>query len=283
MDLEGTRNAFEELRPLLDEQTELRRIVLDVNKAAAQIAAMGRMVRKDEVRARFAALPRQAFDMQHVDNLENAGLALWYAAVQKMRASVGASRSVVPVDEAEESAEVKQRMLRVAQYHLGDDEAIAAELADIISGIGYADRAADLLRLAQMYEIHEERLSRDPTHYRPGDRRRAGELANRLLHHMGEGAVSEERCWADYVQRAWTFAMVTYEEVCTTGRWLFRHEGGEDRFPSLFKAVRQSSSSRAGGSDIGDVDIDNPALDITAAEAAINAAAEAARDTAPAV
>jgi hypothetical protein len=122
---------------------------------------------------------------------------------------------------------------------------VEAELADIRGGHGYADLSADLLRLAEVYEAHEPRLSGDASHYRPGDRRRARELAQCILEHLGEGTVTEERRWADYVQRAWTFAVNTYEEVSATGRWLFRHEDGEEKFPSLFATLRQSPGSRA--------------------------------------
>ena len=260
LDSEGTRKAFEELRPLLDEQTDLRPIRVDVGKAAALIAAAGRMVQKPEIRARFAEVPPQMFDIRHIERLERSGLALWYAAVQRKRAAVGASRSPLPANLVTDAVATKQRMMKVVRYHVGDDPAVAAELADISAGQGYADLSADLLRLVPFYEIHEELLRRDPTHYRADDRVRAATLAQRILECLGDGATGEDQMWREYVQRAWTFAVNTYEEVAATGRWLYRHEGGAEMFPSLFKTLRQSSGSRPDNNgdndDDDDIDID---------------------------
>jgi hypothetical protein len=244
VDSEGARKAFEILQSRLDQLTELRRITVDVERAAALAAAIGRAVREPEMRSLFAQLPAQVFDMRHVDELELAGLATWHAVVELARAQVGASRSRVPPELVQEASALKQRMLTVADYHLGQDPDTAAELADIRQGKGYTDLAADLLRLGRIYEVNEAELVQDRRHYRASDRHDASALAHRIYEYVGQNAGSNAKRWAEYVQRAWTFMVVTYDEVCAAGRWMYRHDGGEDKFPSLFSALRHPPRSR---------------------------------------
>jgi hypothetical protein len=244
VDSEGARKAFEVLQPRLDQLTELRRITVDVERAAALAAAIGRAVQKPEVRSMFAQLPAQVFDMRHVDELELAGLATWHAVVEHARAQVGASRSKVPPELVEQAVALKQRMLTVADYHLGHDQDTAAQLANIRQGKGYTDLAADLLRLGRIYEANQAELVQDRRYYRASDRHDASALAHRIYEYVGQNASSDAQRWAEYVQRAWTFMVATYEEVSAAGRWLYRHDSGDDRFPSLFSSVRQPPRSR---------------------------------------
>jgi hypothetical protein len=244
VDSEGARKAFEVLKPRLDQQTELRRITVDVEKAAALAAAIGRAVRAPEMRSMFAQLPAQVFDIRHVDELEMAGLATWHAVVELASARVGASHSRVPLELVEQASALKQRMLTVAEYHLGHDPDTAAQLADIRQGKGYTDLAADLLRLGRIYEASEAELIQDRRHYRASDRHEASRLAHRIYEYVGKNASSDAQHWADYVQRAWTFMIATYEEVSAAGRWLYRHDSGDDKFPSLFSSLRQPPRSR---------------------------------------
>ena len=57
---------------------------------------------------------------------------------------------------------------------------------------------------------------------------------------------------APLLLRAWSLLITTYQEVSAAGRWLFRHENGEARFPSLYTIGRQRRSRRPGDSDEGD-------------------------------
>jgi hypothetical protein len=66
---------------------------------------------------------------------------------------------------------------------------------------------------------------------------------------LGDGRSSDARYWSDYLGRAWSLLVITYGEVSATGRWLFRHEDGESRFPSLYAAGRQRRSRRPDESD----------------------------------
>jgi hypothetical protein len=238
MDSERARDAFEELRPRLDQLEELRRANVDVEKAAAQAVVIGHMVQDPEVREMFEQLSPRVFDMQHVDGLEKAALATLHTVVEHRDAAVHGSRARVPTDTLEAATTLKQDMLLVVKYHLRDEHH-AAIIADIGAGHGHADLASDLLRLSKLYETHHERLAQDQSYYRHEDAATAQELAHRIYTHLGGGTESDERTWAGYVQRAWTFLLDTYDEVSTAGRWLYRKDKGEERFPSLIASQRQ--------------------------------------------
>jgi hypothetical protein len=50
---------------------------------------------------------------------------------------------------------------------------------------------------------------------------------------LRDGRNVSARYWSNYQTRAWSLMLITYGEVSAAGRWLFRHENGEERFPSL--------------------------------------------------
>jgi hypothetical protein len=78
--------------------------------------------------------------------------------------------------------------------------------------------------------------------YKATDREDAGRLAQAIHQVLGDGQHSDARYWTDYLARAWSLLVITYDEVSATGRWLFRHEDGETRFPSLYAIGRQRRS-----------------------------------------
>lgn len=231
--------AFEETQPLLLALTALRRLNTDINKAALAAAAVGRMVKLPDVRAEFAALPATRFDIQHVDRLESVALATWYASMRLRNAVATATGAKIPEEVMAEAVTLKTTMLRVLAYHLGDVKDVSEILADIIEGTGYMDTATDLARLGDLYEAHAATLAVDTMRYRPEDRDRAGRLAGAIHQVLGDGRHSEAQHWSDMQARAWTFLILTYDEVAVTGRWLYRHEDGETRFPSLYGVGRQ--------------------------------------------
>jgi hypothetical protein len=238
IDSAKARNAFEELRPRLDQLKELRRPIVDVEKAAAQAVVIGHMVQDPEVREMFEQLSPRVFEMQHVDDLEKAALATLHAVVEHRDAAVHGSRARVPPDTLEAATRLKQDMFLVAKYHLRDKHS-APIITDIGAGQGHADLASDLLRLSKLYETNHDRLAQDHSYYRPEDAARARELAHRIYTHLGGDTESSERTWAGYVHRAWTFLLETYDEIGAAGRWLYRKDNGEERFPSLIASQRQ--------------------------------------------
>lgn len=239
-DLDRLSVAFEELRPRFDQQKKLRRANVDIEKAAAQALVIGRMVQRPEVREMFEQLSSRVFDMGHVNDLEKAALATLHAVIAYRNAAVFATQARVPPGVVAEARELKQRMLLVLGYYLREDHEVAV-LADIQGGKSHAKLASDLLRLSDRYSCNEARLRQDRVHYRPEDAARASELSRRIYACLGGHDRSEERVWAGHVQRAWTFLLATYDEVRVAGRFVYRHEKGRERFPSLISSQRQTA------------------------------------------
>jgi hypothetical protein len=238
MDPDGAAKAFAAVKPYLDAQLARHGMSTKLQTAVVFAAALGRKVRQPEMRARFVELPDRAFPRERVDLLESAALATWYASLMHKTTAVQADGFQVPREIVAEATTVKQRMLKVLAYHFDADPETSAEIADIRKGSGYEDLSTDLARLAWLYERHEPVLARDAIHYRREDRSDAGRLAHQIQQILGDGHKHSAAYWADYVNRAWSFLIDTYNEVSVTGRWLYRHEGGDELFPSLYTAGR---------------------------------------------
>jgi hypothetical protein len=235
---EKARLAFEAMLPSLDAQNELRRQNTGLDRAIIFAAATGRMVQQPEVLARFASLPAGEFDIQHVHRLETAALATWYASLMLRSASVTAGVKI-PESVVVEATALKHMMLKVLEYNLGHDANLNTELADIRQGTGYMDLASDLMRLATLYRAHAADLATDVRHYQADSAETAGRFAQAIHQVLGDGRDTSARYWSNYMPRAWSLLVTTYEEVAAAGRWLFRHENGEARFPSLYTIGRQ--------------------------------------------
>lgn len=108
------------------------------------------------------------------------------------------------------------------------------------------------MRLADLYEAHATALAADGVHYRAEDPVTARKLGHGIFQVLGDGRQSDQSYWAKYQARAWTFLLATYDEVAAAGRWLFRHENGDARFPSLYTIGRQPRRSRRDPGDGGD-------------------------------
>lgn len=239
IDPDGARLAFEAVRPLLDAQTQTRRSNTSLDKAILHAASIGRMVKQPGVRARFAGMPAGDFDQQHVERLETVALAAWHAAVSLESASVQTSGARISEADVAEGTKLKKRMIKVLEYHLGHLDEVAKELAAIRTGSGYLDLADDLVRLAALYLHHAADLGADTRHYRAADRDRAGRLAHAIHQVLGDGRDTDANYWSDTLARAWALLVATYSEVSAAGRWLYRHEQGEQRFPSIYTVGRR--------------------------------------------
>jgi hypothetical protein len=248
---DSAAQAFQNLLPLLDAQTEVKRSNTSMEKVIVHVASVGRMVMQPEVRGRFATLPVSEFDQQHVERLQPTALAAWHTLVSRDSASVQSSGAKIAEIDFEQGKEYRSRMSKVIGYHVGHLDEVAAELEDILGGTGYLDMAKDLTRLYTMYQVYEPELRGDTRHYRPEDAENAGRLAQAILQVLGDGRDTDARYWSDYTTRAWSLMVVTYGEVSAAGRWLFRRENGEARFPSLYTIGRQRRSRRP-GEDAGD-------------------------------
>jgi hypothetical protein len=261
-DPEGLRLAFEALLPLLNMQGDIRRANTDIHKAFNCAASVGRMVLQPEMRAAFASLPPSFFDILHVDRLEQVALATAYAWLQGGHVAPLSTGAKLPMPNLVEATALKQVMLKVLEYNLGHVGGIATLLASIRPGHGHADLVSDLWRLAVMYEEHAADLIADTRFYQAGDAAKAKKYVQGFNHVLGDGQESDTEYWTDYLGRAWTLLVNTYDEVSAAGRWLFRNANGEERFPSLYAVGRQPRRSRRDGDELpgdelpGDGEID---------------------------
>jgi hypothetical protein len=244
IDPEALRRAFEALLPAMQAQTRLRRANTDLHKAIIFAASVGREVRRPEVRAEFARLPPECFDIAHLDRLEQAADAAWYAYAQLQHAAALHTDARLPAPVVAEAVALKQRMLRVLAYNLDHLDDVPILLADIRPATGYLDLPHDLLRLAGLYQEHAATLAVDVRRYQAGDAATAGRLALEMSQVLGDGMPSDTRSWTEHLSRAWTLLLVTYGEVSATGRWLFRARNGKARFPSLYTIGRRPRRKR---------------------------------------
>ena len=212
-------------------------------KVAVAAAAVGRFVKQKDAHERFASLPKKHFDMAVVEDLEPLALAMWHVAVELKSANAGKSEAKLPPALVEQSYSLRNRMMALAVYHYGDDPKEKDEIDDIKLGTGYEDLASDLQRLSKLYRRHLAYVKADAKNYRAGDEILAGTLAQSILQELGEAKNREQRQWIDLAARAWTLLAKTYEEVAAAGRWLWRNEGGDDMFPSLYAVGRSARSA----------------------------------------
>jgi hypothetical protein len=256
MDPDAAARAFEAMQPQLDAQTEIKRSNTSIDKAIIHAASVGRMVKQPEMRARFGTLPAGEFDQQHVERLETVSLATWHTLVSHESASTQTSGAKIAEFAIDDGKDYRYRMAKVLDYHVGHKEEVAAELAAIRDSTGYLAMAKGLIRLCRLFEIHDAEIRDDRRHFRATDREEAGKLAHAILQVLGDGRDTDARYWSGYLTRSWSLLVVTYGEVSAAGRWLFRHENGEARFPSLYTIGRQRRSRRP-GEDAGD-GVENP-------------------------
>lgn len=267
MDPEKARLAFTEVRPLLDAQTDIRRANTDMHKAAVVAAAVGRMVTQPEMRAVFATLPADRFDIAHVDRLEPISLATWHALLCLRNAVALTTGAKIPEDVVASATSLKQLMLKVLDYYVGHMSEVDKLLGDIRGGTGYMDLAYDLARLRELYVTHAPTLAVDTVRYRATDADEAGRLSGAIHQVLGDGRHSDAQHWTDYVARAWSLLVITYEEVSAAGIWLFRHENGEALFPSLYAIGRRRRRPDQGGDDTVDAPADGAEVGLDAADA----------------
>jgi len=251
VEAKAAEKAFEKLKPRMlgIDADKLAVQSADLEKAAIAAAAVGRWVMEKEPRARFESLPKEHFDQAHVDDLAGIALAAWHAAIALRSANAGKTEAKLPVSLVAEATAVRARMVALVDYNFGDDPVDRTEIDDIKVGTGYTDLASDLLRLAKLYAKHRERVKLDPKNYQAGDQAAAGRIGHAIMRELGEAKNQEQKVWSDLAARAWTLLIGVYDEVSSAGSWLYRHEGGAQRFPSLYTAGRAAPNRAKGAKD----------------------------------
>ncbi|WP_437989446.1 hypothetical protein [Sorangium sp. So ce145] len=241
------KKALEALAPELDRLAEAELITVRVDVEAATYAALGVVgfVSSPDVRARFARLPREEFDVTHVDELELACFAALHALAEARAAGALETEARLPVALVTEALEVETRMQALCEYQLADDPAIKPELDRLRPGTGHRDLANDLLGYARIYELRADVVKADPKHYRADDAAHARELAGAMIQKLSTAMTPRARDAFDRYVRVWTLLCLRYEEVRAAALWLWRKSSRtQERFPSLFAVGRPNSGRR---------------------------------------
>lgn len=233
--------AFEQMLPLLTAMAEGMLIIPRTDILLAAIFAIGvaKKVNEPARRAIFSKLPNDFFDIALLDRLEPAARAAIFALDEAQAAGALASEAKLPAKLSQEAMEMRGRMLRVLDYHLGHDKEVAALLALVRLGAGYADLSTDLGKLAAIFRSHAEVLAKDPYIRVAEDADTADRLAKTIQNELGVGATPKQKERKELLTRAWTLLFTTYEQIAEPGRWLLKNQGGDALFVSLITAGRK--------------------------------------------
>ena len=107
--------AFDRLLPALRDLAPqaIDRLTLDLRRAAIATMALDRVVKRPQVRARFARLPADVFETKHLGALLDLAHAALYIRNNRLEARAQASEARVPVALVAEATETKERMMRI--------------------------------------------------------------------------------------------------------------------------------------------------------------------------
>lgn len=240
--LPSPEEAFRALEPMLRALPAQELIQTNVMLEAVANVALQVHARATEPKlfARFKRLPAEEFDLECVSRCAVTARAIQHIATRQASAEAVSTDALVAPRVVTEATVLKAKMLKVLEYHLEDEEALA-ECAGIRSGMGYLDLAQDLRRLAALYMDWRELLAADRRRYAAADEKEALRLADELSPQDPGAAV---RQWVELGQRAWTQLAKDYAELRDTALWLHRRRPDlQAGFPSLVTASRPKAST----------------------------------------
>lgn len=228
---------------LLDlRREELLQPRVDVQVGAVVAIGVARFVADPVVRARFVALGKSGeFDFASVDQLDGVARAAWFARHRFLVADATRSTAQLPPEMVEAGGALKARMMKVVEYHLGEDPSAGPRVKAIRPGSGHLDLANDLHALGELYAEYAARIAHDQTFYRSSDGAAAKKMALDMIGRLGGSGASEAERWNDLQSRAFTLLRKVYEEVRRGGLFLFHGDDGEAKFPTLIGASRKSA------------------------------------------
>jgi hypothetical protein len=238
--------AFATTEPMLVAmpRDSLLLVNIDVQIAAITALAVARSIDADAgLRARFEGLAKiKEFDLAKLNGLATVALATWFARHMYLLASATRTEAQLPASVVEVASSLKNRMMRVVDYHLGDHAVAGPIVTAIRAGTGYLDLANDLVALARLYKKYLPLLEHDKKDYQAADETLAAQTGDQIINLLG-GSTPEQRKWADLQARAWSRLSADYDEVSAAGRYLKRNDDDlETAFPSLIAASRTAAS-----------------------------------------
>lgn len=184
-------------------------------------------------RETFEAFSGAWWDAKHLRHMRV--LALAYLALQEdiRTAEVGVDGVQVPEDVLDPAVKLRERMCKVLEYVCHDNQKVLEQVADIRKGSGYLDLISDLGRLARLFRENHITLSRDQIQYRAEDAQAAQDAAGRIRAELTKAGVPDRTVLRERAARVFGLLRFAYEEVAAAGRFLWRHEDGDTRFPPL--------------------------------------------------
>ncbi|MEZ4393504.1 MAG: hypothetical protein R3A48_20740 [Polyangiales bacterium] len=188
---------------------------------------------------RFARIPRDLFDPAGLSAFGSA-IAAFEHARSELEAAMSAQGEVTLSEELAANAHaLRGRMLKVVIHYFEDDEQLAGEVRGLGRKKGHAALAADLRKLAEVYDAQRAVVERDPKYWREGDADEARAVAASIEALLDAARGEAEKTWGEAVARAWSLLASLHEDLAATARWLFRAEGGAERFVPMPAAPRK--------------------------------------------
>lgn len=246
--------AFDALLPRYEAMSADTLAPINADVGLAAVAALGVAARANapEMLARFKSLPATEFDAKKVEDLPTMAWACWYAATEDQKARTLTTDAKLPAELVQKAITIEARMQTCCEYYFNDHPEIGPYIAMLRSGSGHRDLAADLFGYAGIYRDHYATVSADKKHFRATDADDAVKIAEEMLAILGSRLGPEGRDTMNYLIRAWTLLLDTYEDVAATGRWLLRRDPHVDKlFPSLYALARTRQGGRGRKKDDG--------------------------------
>lgn len=199
---------------------------------------------------RLSALPKEEWDESCVVDARLAALAVRYCRALASSLEARESSALVPASVIDEVAALKRKAIKVLGYWV-EDETVHDDLADIVTGSGYADATEDLERLATLLEEHGAAIQ-DRRYDVDGTVKRARALADLISGATRANSAAE---WQRELRRSLTFLLDRYAEVTAAAQFLFRREPLKAaRVPSVFSATRRAPRrQKTGAADNSEV------------------------------
>ncbi len=246
-------SALREVEGWIDsvETPEVNPPLLDRAKAVSAILDMDRLVKEDAISVAFLKLPPDYFDRNMLSRLKPLALSIWAISNAVKDQEVFETRGKLPPELVKKANDLRTRLYNLVNYYLGDDEKIAARLANIRTNVGYVDLAHDLARLAKLVRENKEKLDFDRRHYTAGCDEEANSLAEQIMQNLNASNFTKKDLTVRY-NKIWAIVCFYYSEIVDAGRWLFRRTPIADRFVKLAKVVRKSPSKKKAGEDDAD-------------------------------
>lgn len=195
--------------------------------------SLARTLDDPAVRDRFARIPRDLLDPARAALLPAALAAFEHARAELDAALAARSDVTLPEELATRAHALRARMLKVAVHYFEDDEQLGGDVRGLGRKKGHAALAADLVKLAELYDAQRAVVERDPKYWREGDAAEARETAREVEALLAAARGEAERAWAENLARAWAALVDLHDELRLAGHWLFRREEGAARFPAM--------------------------------------------------